>query len=100
MPGLAAVVDLDEKKDILFGNDIGLDDIIWMGPLPTLRDRAARVGVKTSFPSAKLADVLKEAEAKGRRIHFLPPYRPSTSSNTAPCSGLNRPRSTPASPPT
>jgi len=75
MPGLAAVIDLEEKKDILFGNDIGLDDIIWMGALPTVKDRAARVGVKISFPSAKLADVLKEAEAKGRRIHILPPYR-------------------------
>ncbi|MHB8055096.1 MAG: aminopeptidase P family protein [Candidatus Aminicenantales bacterium] len=75
MPGLAAVVDIDEKKDILFGNDVDLDDIIWMGALPTLKDRAARVGVKTSFPAGKLADVVRDAEAKGRKIHILPPYR-------------------------
>ena len=75
-PGLAAVLDVEEKKDILFGTDVDINDIIWMGDLPTMKERAARVGVKSTFPVNTLADVLRNAAAKGRKIHILPPYRP------------------------
>ena len=33
-PGLAAIVDVDENRDVLFGDDIGIEDIIWMGTCP------------------------------------------------------------------
>jgi len=75
-PGLTGVVDLEEKKDILFGDDVDIHDIIWTGELPSMKERAAEVGVRTTFPVKNLADYLKEAVAKGRKIHFLPPYRP------------------------
>jgi len=74
-PGLAAVVDIDEGRDILFGDDISLEDIIWMGFLPTLKSRALDVGVKRTAPAKDLAAFLAEAKAKGRKVHFLPPYR-------------------------
>jgi len=74
--GLAAVMDLDEKKDILFGNDVDITDIIWMGALPTMKERAALVGVKATAPVRELETVLAEATAKGRKIHLLPAYRP------------------------
>jgi Xaa-Pro aminopeptidase len=74
-PGLAAVVDLDEGRDVLFGDDISLEDVIWMGALPTLKSRALRVGVKATAPAKDLASCLAEASAKGRTVHFLPPYR-------------------------
>jgi Xaa-Pro aminopeptidase len=74
-PGLAAVIDVEEKKDMVFGNDIGIEDIIWMGYLPTLKERAARIGVKQTAPLKDLEGMLKEAAEKGRPIHFLPPYR-------------------------
>ena len=51
-----------------------MDDIIWMGPQPSVKDMAARVGVSTA-PFARLADCMKTAISQGRRIHFLPPYR-------------------------
>jgi Xaa-Pro aminopeptidase len=74
--GLAAVIDVDAGRDIIFGNDIDIEDIIWMGNLPTVRDRAARVGVTETAPLAKLGDVVKQARDAGRPVHFLPPYRP------------------------
>lgn len=74
-PGLAAVIDVEEQKDMLFGNDIGIEDIIWMGYLPTLKERAAKVGVNETAPLKDLEGMLKEAAQKGRPIHFLPPYR-------------------------
>ncbi len=73
--GLAGIIDLDQGGDLLFGNEASLDDIIWMGPQEALTVRASRAGADRSLPSAKLKEVLKEALAKGRRIHYLPPYR-------------------------
>jgi len=77
-PDLAGVIDIDENKDYIFGNDVDLDDIIWMGPQPLISDQAAKVGVENTAPLKALVDVVKEAKAKGRTIHFLPPYRGET----------------------
>jgi Xaa-Pro aminopeptidase len=74
-PGLAATVDVEEGRDILFGDDIDIEDIIWMGFLPTIKERAADVGVKETRPAKALAAYLQDAAAKGRTIHILPPYR-------------------------
>jgi len=74
-PDLAGVIDLDENNDYIFGNDVDLDDIIWMGPQPTMRDQAAKVGVNNTSPLKALADIVTEAKSKGRKIHFVPPYR-------------------------
>ncbi len=75
-PGLAAVIDLDEGRQTVFGDDVDMEDIIWMGPQPSLRSRAAKVGVPDQRPLADLAGVLQAAVRQGRRVHFLPPYRP------------------------
>jgi Xaa-Pro aminopeptidase len=74
-PGLAALIDVEDGRDILFGDDIGIEDIIWMGFLPNLKERAAEVGVKDTRPLKALGEALRDAAAKGRTIHFLPPYR-------------------------
>ena len=74
-PGLAAVVDADGGRDILFGDDVGIEDIIWTGVLPTMKERASEVGVLETRPSAALAAFLQEASGKGRPIHHLPAYR-------------------------
>ena len=75
-PGLAAVIDIDEDRRTVFGDDLDLDDIIWMGPQPSLKSRCARIGISETQPLAKLEDTLQQALRLGRRIHFLPPYRP------------------------
>ncbi|MBN3036069.1 MAG: aminopeptidase P family protein [Bacteroidales bacterium] len=77
-PDLAGVIDLDDHTDWLFGDDVDIDDIIWMGPQPSMSERAALVGVKQTAPLAKLPDILRQAIQKGRRIHYLPPYRGET----------------------
>ena len=71
-PGLAAVIDIDNDKEIVFGNDYTIDDIVWMGPQPTIADRASQCGVSTVFPMRELASVVE----KSKKIHFLPLYRP------------------------
>ena len=74
-PDLAAVIDVETGEETIFGNDVDIDDIIWMGPQPLIADQAAEVGVSRTAPFARLADCLQEARQKGRTIHFLPPYR-------------------------
>ena len=74
-PGFAGVIDIDSGDEYLLGNDVDMDDIIWMGPQPSVKDMAARVGVSKTAPFARLADCMKTAISQGRRIHFLPPYR-------------------------
>ncbi len=74
-PGLAAVVDADEGTDTLYGDDIGIEDIIWMGQLPKIRDRALSVGVRKVAPRAAFDETVRKALAAGRPVHYLPPYR-------------------------
>lgn len=77
-PELAGVIDVDNGTDTLFGNDVDLDDIIWMGPQPAFKDRAASVGVGHTAPLKELVSTVKGALEKGRTIHFVPPYRGET----------------------
>ncbi|MCD4736835.1 MAG: aminopeptidase P family protein [Bacteroidales bacterium] len=77
-PDLAGVIDLDNSKDYIFGNDVDLDDIIWMGPQPLMAGRATKVGVENTAPLKELLNLIKEAKTRGRKIHFVPPYRGET----------------------
>lgn len=72
---LAGIIDVDTGDEILFGNDVDIEDIIWMGPQVPLKENAAQVDIHQVFPFNKLFDTISEAIKKGRRIHFLPPYR-------------------------
>ncbi|HDR52855.1 MAG TPA: aminopeptidase P family protein [Mariniphaga anaerophila] len=74
-PGLAGVIDFDSGEDYIFGNDVDIDAIIWMGPQVTIRENAAKVGVTHTASLAKLNEYLSEAIKQGRKIHILPPYR-------------------------
>jgi Xaa-Pro aminopeptidase len=74
-----AAIDIDNKRQILFGDDYEIDDIIWMGPQPTMKEKAATVGITDVEPQAKLSEFIKIAQDSGREIHFLPPYRGETS---------------------
>lgn len=73
--GLNAVIDLDGDQDIIFGDDLTVEDIVWMGTQPSLKERGAEVGVDNIKPARDLPGFLKQARKKGRKIHFFPPYR-------------------------
>ena len=72
---LAAVIDLDEARECVFGDDLTVDDIIWTGPQPSLKEKCRKAGISETAPSDKLQEVLAKAEKQGRKIHFLPQYR-------------------------
>ena len=68
--GLAAVIDVDNDREIVFGNELTIDDIVWTGTMPSLRELAATVGISDVRPMSELATIVK-----GKSVHFLPPYR-------------------------
>jgi Xaa-Pro aminopeptidase len=74
-PGLAALINVDSGQEIIFGNDYTIDDIVWMGPQPTITDRAAQCGVEKVLPLSELYKVVQAATLRSMEIHFLPPYR-------------------------
>ncbi len=77
-PSLAGVIDIDGNRDIIFGNDVDIEDIIWMGFQPSMKERAGEVGVNETSPLDKLEETVKQAVQQGKKIHYLPPYRPET----------------------
>ena len=78
LSGFTGLIDFDSGKDKLFGNDFDMDDIVWMGPQPTVKELALKCGVTLTAPMAKLEETIKDALSKRRKIHFLPPYRGET----------------------
>ena len=75
IPHVAAIIDVDENKTILFGDDLSIEYVVWMGPQPKMAEQAAKSGAEETQPFSKIKDYLSEAKSKGRSIHFLPPYR-------------------------
>lgn len=75
-PSIAGLIDIDNQREIIFGDEFTIDDIVWRGAQPTLTDRAILSGVTETQPMVKLYTILKEAQAARKEIHFLPPYRP------------------------
>lgn len=75
LQGLAGVIDIDNNEEILFGDDYTIDDIVWMGPQTSMKEKAAKAGINRTEPFAKLFTVVAEAVSKKRPVHFTPPYR-------------------------
>ena len=73
--GLAAIIDVDENREIVFGNELTIDDIVWTGTQPSLRDKCEPAGISDVRPMSALKEYIERARAKGQSIHFLPPYR-------------------------
>ena len=74
-PWFAAALDLETGDECLFGNDVDIDDIIWMGPQPSVASKGAAIGCSKTAPLAEFDRLVADAVAKGRAIHFLPPAR-------------------------
>ncbi len=74
-PLMAATLDIETGKEVLYADDVDLDDIIWMGPQPSVRSKADAVGVAGTLPYAELDKVIDIARRGGRPIHYINPSR-------------------------
>ena len=74
-PGFAALLDLDSGEEVLYGDDVEIGDIIWMGPQPSVASKAGLCGAEKSAPSEAFCKAVASARSLGRTVHFLPPSR-------------------------
>jgi Xaa-Pro aminopeptidase len=75
-PGFNGLIDVEENSDYIYGEDFTIDDIIWMGPQPKVKELAQTAGVAHTGTPAQLAEKIDQAIRQNRKLHFLPPYRP------------------------
>ncbi|WP_428327780.1 aminopeptidase P family protein [Mucilaginibacter sp.] len=76
VPTLAAIIDTDTGEEVVFGNELSIDDIIWTGILPTVSEMAALAGVAKTNAYNQITHYVHKAITNGRKVHILPPYRP------------------------
>lgn len=72
IPDLALTVDGATGKSLLWGDDISLDHVVWMGEQPSIKELAERIGAERGGTAAELSDLLKK---HAKDVRFLPPYR-------------------------
>lgn len=73
--GLVGLIDIDNDRTMMLGDDIDIEDIVWMGFVPSVSDLASEVGVAETAPMKQLFTIVKDAVRAGQTVHFLPPYR-------------------------
>ncbi|PHI20157.1 Xaa-Pro aminopeptidase [Lewinellaceae bacterium SD302] len=71
-PGFVLTIDASSGESTLYGNDVSLDHIVWMGEQPSVRELAAQAGIDKT---GNLADLTGGLTATKQRVHYLPPYR-------------------------
>ena len=74
-PRFAAILDLDSGEETLYADDFDIDDIIWMGPQPSVSSLALSVGIGKSAGYNAFSVAVTSALVKGRKVHFLPASR-------------------------
>ena len=76
--GLVGVIDIDNDRETLVGDDIDIDDIVWYGSVNSVSNMAEACGVVNSAPMKQLQVICNNALRDKRQVHFLPPYRHDT----------------------
>jgi Xaa-Pro aminopeptidase len=92
IPGMAAIIDIDNHIETIYGYDFTVDDIVWMGSQPKLEELASLTGIDNSQPLPKLEEHINDAVQKGRKIHFLPQYRTEHILKIGQLAGINHKR--------
>lgn len=73
-PVLAALIDIDNDKEILVGHDLVTEEIIWEGEQQKLTEKAKSIGVAKTAELSTLKSVLLNYRKGRKRIHYLPQH--------------------------
>ncbi len=73
--GVNALIDVDNDREIIFADDLTIDDIVWTGVLPSVAERSSWVGITETHPTKDFFSYVANAQKQGQTVHFLPPYR-------------------------
>lgn len=74
-PFFAASINLSNGKECLYGDNVDIDDIIWMGPQPSVSEKAELIGVQRTASSKDFATAVQFALQNDVPVHFLPSGR-------------------------
>ncbi|AMQ00614.1 Xaa-Pro aminopeptidase [Pedobacter cryoconitis] len=74
-PDLCLIIDIDNDQEILFGDELTVDDIVWTGALETIEAQAEKASIAFTRKKTEVINAL----AGNRKVHFLPVYRAETS---------------------
>lgn len=74
-PNLAAIIDVENNREIIFGNDRDIDDIVWMGQEKPIAERSLDVGITETKSIAGLAEILNSHIKSSEIIHYLPQHQ-------------------------
>lgn len=73
--GLVGVIDVDNDREYLVGDEIDIEDIVWYGSVTSVAEMAEMTGVARTAAMRELSAIVESAKAQGEEVHFLPPYR-------------------------
>lgn len=73
--GLVGVIDVDNDREYLVGDEIDIEDIVWYGSVTSVAELAEMTGVARTAAMRELPAIVESAKAQGEEVHFLPPYR-------------------------
>lgn len=77
-PDLVGVIDFESGEEILFGQEVTIDDVIWCGPQPSLTEQGERIGISDTRDFNHFGEYVQQALSKKRTVHILPSYRGDT----------------------
>lgn len=73
--GLVGVIDVDNDREYLVGDEIDIEDIVWYGSVTSVSEMAEMTGVARTAAMRELPAIVESAKAQGEEVLFLPPYR-------------------------
>lgn len=73
--GLVGVIDVDNDREYLVGDEIDIEDIVWYGSVTSVAEMAEMTSVARTAAMRELPAIVESAKAQGEEVHFLPPYR-------------------------
>lgn len=74
-PGVMAIMNLDNDKETLFGDDLTVEQMIWTGFQESLELLSDQSGISLGKEKKEFAPTVRRAGSEKRNIHFLPTYR-------------------------
>ena len=74
-PGVSAAIDIDQDKEILFGEDPTIEQMVWTGFRESLQVQAEKAGIPLVKSIKDFEPLVRKARNENQKIHFLPPYR-------------------------
>lgn len=87
-PDLYVLIDVDTDKEILFGDELTPEDMVWVGAAEPLTEQAAKAGIAEVKPMRQLQNYVQKAQKSGQKVHFLPPYRGNTTMEISDLTGI------------